>query len=328
MDVPDDNTPSEPPRALVPIAGSGLSMPVAAGTASPVLGYLARLGTGSRRAMLCALNTIARLLAGEAARAATLPWHVLEPVHTSALRSALLDRYSAASVNKALAALRGVLREAWRLGQIDAERYHRLRDLPPAPGSRLLAGRHVGRDELARLFTACDESPRGRRDAAILALGFGGGLRRAELVALDVGDYEADRGALRVCGKGSKERRVFLANGAGEALASWLGVRGDRQGPLLLPVRKGGAIVLRRLAPQSVRDVIVRLAGLAGVEKLSPHDARRTWVGSLLDAGASLTSVQKLAGHSSVATTQRYDRRPEEVARRAALMLTIPVDGV
>jgi integrase len=328
MNVPDDNAPSEPIRALVPIAGSELSTPVAPGTANAVVGYLARLGSSSRRTMLTALNAIARLLAGDTARAATLPWHLLEPVHTSALRSALLDRYSPASVNKTLSALRGVLREGWRLGQIDAERYHRLRDLPPAPGSRLLAGRHVGREELARLFAACDESPRGRRDAAILALGFGGGLRRAELVGLDVGDYEAARGSLRVCGKGGKERRVFLANGAGEALASWLGVRGDRQGPLLLPVRKGGAVVSRRLAPQSVRDVVIRLAGLAGVEKLSPHDARRTWVGSLLDAGASLTSVQRLAGHASVATTQRYDRRPEEVARREALMLTIPFCGV
>jgi integrase len=296
--------------------------------ANPVLAYLSRLGASSRRTMLTALNTIARLLAGETARAATLPWHLLQPVHTSALRSALLDRYSPATVNRTLAAMRGVLRETWRLGLIDADRHHRLRDLPPAPGSRLLAGRHVGREELARLFTACDGSPRGCRDAAILALAFCG-LRRSELVGVDLEDFDSVRGAVRVVGKGGKERNVFLAVGAADAITAWIAVRGSEAGPVFHPVRKGGAIARgKRMAPQSVRDVLLALARTAGVASLSPHDARRTWVGNLLDAGADLACVQRLAGHSSPTTTARYDRRPEHAAQRAALMLRMPVHGV
>src|ERR1017187_278321 len=85
--------------------------------------YLARLGSGSRRTMSEALNTIAAIVTSGRADLETMPWAALRYQHTAAVRSALMEKYKPSTANKILAALRGVLKECWRLGYMTAEDY-------------------------------------------------------------------------------------------------------------------------------------------------------------------------------------------------------------
>lgn len=296
---------------------------------NPAAVYLARLAPGSRRTMRQALDTIAGLLTTGQLDATTAPWAALRYEHTQAVRAALRERYAPATANKMLSALRGVLREAWRLGQTDAESYRRAADLAAVKGSRLPAGRALDAGELTALFAACavDTSPAGARDAALLALLYGGGLRRSEAVALELTDYDPQSCELRVRGKGDKERTAHATNGGKAALDLWLDKRGDAPGALLNPVNKGGKVANRPMTDQAAFGALRKRAKQAGVASFSPHDLRRSFISDLLDAGADISTVQQLAGHANVTTTQRYDRRGEKVKRKAAELIHVPFSG-
>jgi integrase len=291
----------------------------------PAYVYLARLAPGSRRTMAQALRVIAGLAGQHPDR---LDWAGLRYQHTQAIRATLSETRSPAGVNKILAALRGVLKEAWRLGQMDAETYHRAVDLPGVRGVRLPTGRALSRRELQRLFVACakDVAAAGRRDAALIAVLYGAGLRRSEVTALDLSDYNAETTELRVrSGKGNKDRLCYVTDGAKAALDAWLAARGNEPGPLFWPADgRGRPLVNRRMTDQAVLLLLRRRAAQAKIAAFTPHDLRRSFIGDLLDAGADMVTVQKVAGHANVQTTARYDRRGEETKRRAVELLRVP----
>jgi integrase len=312
----------------VPDRHDVVGRPAAAGV-DPVTVYLARLTSAeSRRAMATSLELLAEVLLdgrpadrAERARrrqagtplAVAVPWHELRYAHTQALRSWLAEHCSKAAANRHLAALRGVLREAWRLGLMNGEDLARAVDLASVPGTSLPAGRYVEDGEVRRLVATClaDDSPGGRRDVAVL--------RRAEVIALDIDDYDAGTGNLTVTGKGRRQRRTALPSGGRRAMVAWLEVRGLAEpGPLFCPVDKAGRVTLRRLSTQAVYALVDRRAQAAGVGHLSPHDGRRTFASDLFDAGVDAVQVQGLMGHASLLTTGGYDRRPE-LARLAAV---------
>jgi site-specific recombinase XerD len=295
----------------------------------PAAVYLGRLAPGSRRTMRAALDVVAGMLTSGSADAQTLNWAGVRYQHAQAVRSGLAERYKPATVNKALSGLRGVLREAWRLGLITSEVYRRAADLEAVKGESLPPGRALSAGELKALLGACsaDETAAGARDAALLALLYGAGLRRSEAVALDVSDYDLNTGMLAVRhGKGNRDRVVYATNGAADALTDWLAVRGCDDGPLFLPVNKGGVVGDHRLTGQAVLYILRRRALQGAVARLTPHDLRRTFVSDLLDAGADIVTVQHLAGHAQITTTARYDRRGEVARRKAASMLHVPYE--
>lgn len=313
--------------SIIEIETGGELVERAAGDRHPVVIYIGAKAPGSRRAIRQRLDLAAGILSSGTADAMALPWAGLRYQHLARLQRVLLDAgRSAATVNAVLSAVRAVLKEAWRLGQMGADDYARAADVAAVKASPLPAGRNIDRGEILALVKACaaDATPAGARDAAVLAL-FSAGLRRAEVVALRLEDYDATNGCLRILGaKGGKDRTSYLSAGARAALEDWLAVRGDEAGALICPVDKVGRVTVRAISAQAVYAMLEARRVEAGVAPFSPHDFRRSFIGDLLDAGVDLVTVAHLVGHASPTTTARYDRRGERAKQDAVGRANFP----
>lgn len=295
-------------------------------TLHPAAVYLSGLAPKSRRTMRQALNAIAQLLTNGTCEAMTLDWSKLRYQHTAALRAVFRDKYAPTTANRMLSALRRVLKEARRLKQISAEDYDNAVDIKGIQHTPLLHGRALSEQEISALIDVCLNDPKltGVRDAAMISI-LMAGLRRSEVVSLDWSDFDPKIGGLKVRrGKGLKDRMTYLPTGACAAVLDWLAIRGDEPGPLLYPIDKAGQIIRRRLTDQAVMFVLQKRAKLANVDPFSPHDFRRTFISDLLEAGADVITVSRLAGHSDPSTTAKYDMRGEAAKQQAVARLKVP----
>lgn len=311
---------------LVPKA-SGAPGAVARPRANPVDVYLARLGPGSRRGMLQALDAIADFLSNGTLDANETDWASIRYQHTSAVRSWLVNRYASSTANTMMAALRGILKEVWRLGLMPHDEFARAVDMPPVRGQAEPRGRALTTGELQRLFDVCraDCTPAGVRDGAIIGVLFGIGLRRAEIVALDFADYDHSKGVIAISGKGNKPRLGYALEQVAALLNSWVRVRGAWDGAMFCPINKGGALMKTRFSPQGLALVIKKRASEAGVANVSCHDFRRSFATTMLSKGADIAIVQKLLGHASLTTTALYDKRGEAAKVQATRLLNLPL---
>jgi integrase/recombinase XerD len=150
-------------------------------------------------------------------------------------------------------------------------------------------------------------TPAGLRDHAMLELLYGAGLRISELVGLDVDDVDLEEGAVRVMGKGRKEREVPVGRYARDAVTSYL----SAGRPILARPKTRGALFLNtrggRLTRQSCDRILKTHARAAGLtRRITLHSLRHSFATHLLEGGADVRVVQELLGHASVATTQIY----------------------
>lgn len=218
---------------------------------------------------------------------------------------------SAASLARKLSATRTLFRFLEREGLA--------RDNPAALlGSPKLGRRLPGLlavDQAKEVVEAPGRGPRAGtapalRDALILELLYGSGLRVSEVVGLDLGDVSLEPGELRVLGKGRKERLVPMGTQARAAAQAYLAQRSQLRHPrtgelhptALLLGRLG-----RRLGVRQIQHLIRRYGALgAGRADLHPHALRHSCATHMLEGGADLRVIQEMLGHSSLSTTQRY----------------------
>ena len=202
---------------------------------------------------------------------------------------------TAGTLARHVVALRGFYRWLKRTGRAVADPTTTLR--PPRPDRTL--PRTATEPELDRLL---DDGARPARDAALLELLYGAGLRVGEAAALRLDDLDLADGLVRVRrGKGGKERRVPMGASAVAALRAWLAEREPADTPAVFLNRRGGALTSR-----SMRRIVDAAGRTGRVDGLHPHALRHSFATHMLDAGADLRAIQELLGHASLSTTQRY----------------------
>jgi site-specific recombinase XerD len=214
------------------------------------------------------------------------------------------------SISRAMASLRRYF--AWRTRDGGAASDPTAGISVPSGQGRL--PRVLTADQLGALLGAPsdDGAPEWRhlRDVAMVELLYGSGLRVAELCALDVSSLDLAARAVRVWGKGSKERRLPLSEPSTDAIREWLAHRDDVAAvPDALFVNSRGT----RIGTRDVRRTVDARAS----SPTHPHALRHTFATHLLDHGADLRAVQELLGHASVATTQRYTHVSKERLKSA-----------
>jgi integrase/recombinase XerD len=221
---------------------------------------------------------------------------------------------AASSAGRAVVAVRGLHAFARAEGLADADPAYLVR--PPAPPRRL--PRAISVPEVERLLEAAGAGPARLRDRALLEMLYGTGARISEAVGLDVDDLDlagepgapAVPAAVRLAGKGGKQRIVPVGSYARDALDAYL----IRARPALaLAARRGSpspAVFLNarggRLTRQGAWGALRAAAARAGLAEVSPHTLRHSFATHLLDGGADVRVVQELLGHASVTTTQVY----------------------
>lgn len=253
-------------------------------SANPVEVYIARLSVSSRRGILAALEGIAAHLSNDSQGAKAFNWAAVRYEGSASVRTWLANSVSPRTANYRLCALRGVLRECWRLGLMNYEDLYRATDIQQIPGARIGSGRALTEEEIASLLNVClaDPSQMGKRDAAIVAILYGCGLRRSELVSLKVEDVCLNSGTILIHGKGNRERLVYLHGLGKELVSNWIAARGSGCGPLFSAARQSKRPYL---GGDSILYILSVRARQAGLESFSPHDLRRSAATHLLERG-------------------------------------------
>ncbi|MFC6296573.1 tyrosine-type recombinase/integrase [Pseudomonas sp. CCM 7893] len=294
-------------------------------TRNPLTLYLTRLAPSSQLTMRYVLQDAADRLGFEEVNLEDIPWHLLQPEQVMALVAVLReDGYAPNTSSLYVNAVRGVMNEAWRMSLISQDHLLKMRSVKAAPGTRLSQGRNLRRSLIRELMDVCaaDPRPQGLRDAAVIGILYGSGMRKSESVNLDLAQINFDERSLRVIGKGNKELIKYAPAWAFAKLQAWLAFRREQlkdgeqdDGFLFNRIRRGSHITRERITKHAIYYIARQRGQQVGV-KIMPHDFRRSFITRVIEEH-DLSIAQKLAHHTNIQTTASYDVRDDNERRMA-----------
>jgi site-specific recombinase XerD len=241
----------------------------------------------------------------------------LQSATTSDVRRFVMElmgprKYTATSVRRKIAALRSYFSLQKREGR---RTDNPAQDVPPPKAAKRLP--HVmSESEVAKLLRtriAGKSDFQRLRDVAMMELLYASGIRRAELVGLNISDVDLERRIMRVIGKGNKQRTVFINQASADAIRAYLGVRPRTPDEALFVSKRK-----TRLSHRQAWVVFREFAQLSGLtQHVTPHVMRHSFATHLLENGADLMTIKELLGHESLSTTQIYTNVSLEHMRRS-----------
>jgi site-specific recombinase XerD len=219
-------------------------------------------------------------------------------------------RLSPSTINLRLAAVRRLAFEAADSGLLSPELAAGIRRVKGAKKLGIRLGNWLTACQARALLDAPNmESVRGKRDRAMLALLLGCGLRRSELVHLTLENLQQRENRwviVDLVGKGGHIRTVPVPAWVKSAIDQWMAASNLRAGRLFRCVSKIGSVWGTGITEKVVWVVVREFAKAVSLDKLAPHDLRRTCARLCHEAGGELEQIQFLLGHVSVQTTEHY----------------------
>jgi integrase len=219
-------------------------------------------------------------------------------------------RSARADTSRRLAAVRRIAYEAADAGLLSPELAAGIRRVKGVRRIGVRLGNWLTPEQGRRLLEAtAPDSPRELRDQAMVAMLIGCGLRRAELLALQldsVQQREEHWVIADLVGKGGHVRTVPIPKWVKNAVDVWTAAAHITDGRIFRAINKAGRVWGDGMSPKVLWDIVRAAAARAGIDKLAPHDLRRTCARLCHLAGGELDQIQFLLGHVSIQTTERY----------------------
>jgi integrase/recombinase XerD len=294
---------------------------------SVALTYLSSLPSEvSRYTMENALKQVVHLLGADDIW--SYPFELLKYQDLAAIQARLMQDHAPASVRHYLTAVKGCIHAAYVLGLMSVEDYVRSKELKGVRGDSR-SGQCASEADILAILNTCRVGPptRACRDAAMIHLLAGLGMRCSEVLRLRFSDWDPSDGSLTYMGKGRHIRTNWLGQGARQALEAWIKIRGTG-GPdfMFLTVVPGDQLVPRPISRSSTLwRMLNRRAKAAGVRHYGVHDFRRTACTHMLEKGFDPLTVGGVLGHTSgIAVTGLYDKRSNDTMKAAVAAVGLP----